>query len=54
MESFGKDAIVSSIAHGAALPLKQTEAMKEALGKFNSTNDVTVLQTELAGAAAMK
>lgn len=54
MESFGKDAIVSSIAHGAALPLKQTEAMKEALGKFNSTNDVTTLQTELAGAAAMK
>ncbi len=54
MESFGKDTIVSSIAHGAALPLAATEKMKSALGKFNSSKDVAALQSELAAAAAMK
>ncbi len=54
MESFGKDTIVSSIAHGAALPLAATEKMKEALGKFMASKDVTGLQTELAAAAALK
>lgn len=54
MESFGKDTIVSSIAHGAALPLAATEKMKSALGKFNSSKDVAALQSELAAAAAAK
>lgn len=54
MESFGKDTIVSSIAHGAALPLAATEKMKSALGKFNSSKDVAAFQSELAAAAAAK
>ena len=47
-ELFDADGVKKDPADGV------TEAMKEALGKFNSTNDVTALQTELAGAAAMK
>lgn len=34
MESFGKDTIVSSIAHGAALPVKKSNAISEAVAKF--------------------
>ncbi|WP_279019995.1 ABC transporter substrate-binding protein [Mobiluncus mulieris] len=50
MESFGKDTIVSSIAHGAALPLKATEAMKAALGKFMAAKDVDALQKDFVAA----
>lgn len=34
MESFGKDTIVSSIAHGAALPVKMSNAINDAVAKF--------------------
>ncbi|EEH64125.1 ABC transporter, solute-binding protein [Gleimia coleocanis DSM 15436] len=34
MESFGKDTIVSSIAHGAALPVKSSNAISDAVAKF--------------------
>ena len=53
MESFKNDTIVSSIAHGAALPLTVTEAMKNALGKYDANPDVKVLQEEFVAAAAM-
>lgn len=54
MDSFKNDTIVSSIAHGAALPLAATEKMKEALGKFMASKDVSALQSEFAAAAALK
>jgi len=45
MESFAKDKIVSSIAHGAALPSKATNAMNDALTKFaQGASDVAALQ----------
>ncbi|MDT3767979.1 extracellular solute-binding protein [Gleimia hominis] len=34
MESFGKDTIVSSIAHGAALPVKVSNDINDAVSKF--------------------
>ncbi|MDO5729321.1 MAG: ABC transporter substrate-binding protein [Actinomycetaceae bacterium] len=34
MESFGSDTIVSSIAHGAALPVKMSNAINDAVAKF--------------------
>ena len=53
MESFAKDTIVSSIAHGAALPAKATNAMNDALTKFaQGASDVTALQADLKAAAA--
>ena len=53
MESFAKDKIVSSIAHGAALPAKATNAMNDALTKFaQGASDVTALQSDLKAAAA--
>ncbi|SPT53422.1 P39 [Actinomyces bovis] len=51
MESFGKDTIVSSIAHGAALPAKASNAMSDALTKFaQGASDVAALQQALAEA----
>ena len=51
MDSFGKDTIVSSIAHGAALPAKASNAMNDALTKFaQGASDVASLQTELKAA----
>ena len=53
MESFAKDKIVSSIAHGAALPSKATTAMNDALTKFaQGASDVAALQADLKAAAA--
>ena len=37
MQSFGKDTIVSSIAHGAALPVKKSNAITDATTKFIET-----------------
>ncbi|MDO5746187.1 MAG: ABC transporter substrate-binding protein [Actinomycetaceae bacterium] len=52
MADFAKDTIVSSIAHGAALPLPATEAMKSALGEYDSGSlDIAGLQTKFADAA---
>ncbi|WP_172119637.1 ABC transporter substrate-binding protein [Actinomyces faecalis] len=53
MESFGKDTIVSSIAHGAALPAAASNAMSDALTKFSQgASDLAGLQKELAKAYA--
>ncbi|EJZ87309.1 ABC transporter substrate-binding protein [Winkia sp. UMB3158] len=56
MKSFSEDKIVSSVAHGAALPLKVTESMKkEALGKFTAGNfDAKQLQEQFAKSAETK
>ncbi|MDY2942024.1 MAG: ABC transporter substrate-binding protein [Varibaculum sp.] len=52
MKSFKEDTIVSSIAHGAALPATVTSAMNDALGKYTSgTTDVAGLQKDFAAAA---
>ena len=51
MESFGKDTIVSSIAHGAALPGKASNAMNDALTKFaQGASDAATLQSDLKAA----
>lgn len=53
MKDFGSDTIVSSIAHGAALPLNVTEAMKKALGEYDSGSiDAAGLQKAFATAAS--
>ncbi len=53
MDSFAKDTIVSSIAHGAALPAKATNAMNDALTKFaQGASDVAALQADLKAAAS--
>ncbi|MBN9643982.1 ABC transporter substrate-binding protein [Corynebacterium mendelii] len=52
MKDFGTDTIVSSIAHGAALPLPVTEKMKKAIGQYDSgAMDVAGLQQAFADAA---
>ncbi|OKL46150.1 sugar ABC transporter substrate-binding protein [Boudabousia liubingyangii] len=52
MEDFKKDTIVSSIAHGAAVPAPVSNAMLDALGKFaQGASDEATLQAELAKAA---
>lgn len=50
MKSFKEDKIVSSIAHGAGLPITVTAKMNDALGKFDSTRDVKALQVDFAAA----
>ena len=51
MEDFSKDTIVSSIAHGAALPAKASNAMGDALSKFaQGASDAKALQKALAEA----
>ena len=53
MKDFGSDTIVSSIAHGAALPLKVTEVMKQALGQYDSgAIDISQLQQKFGEAAS--
>lgn len=53
MKAFGKDTIISSIAHGAALPAKASNAMNDALTKFSQgESDVAGLQKDLAAAYA--
>ncbi|MCI5825180.1 MAG: ABC transporter substrate-binding protein [Arcanobacterium sp.] len=52
MKSFKSDKIVSSIAHGAALPITVTEAMNSSLGKYSGGSiDIAGLQKEFAAAA---
>lgn len=52
MKSFGKDTIVSSIAHGAAAPVAVSNAMNDACAKFaQGASDVAGFQAELAKAA---
>ena len=52
MKDFGTDTIVSSIAHGAALPLPVTEKMKKAIGQYDSgAMDIAGLQKAFADAA---
>ncbi|MDO5060818.1 MAG: ABC transporter substrate-binding protein [Actinomycetaceae bacterium] len=51
MESFGKDTIVSSIAHGAALPVKKSNAISDAVAKFvEGGSDAAQFQQELVQA----
>lgn len=51
MKDFAADTIVSSIAHGAALPAKATNAMGDALSKFaQGASDVAALQKALVAA----
>lgn len=51
MESFGKDTIVSSIAHGAALPVKISNEISDAVKKFTETGSgLDAFQAELVKA----
>lgn len=53
MESFGQDTIVSSLAHGAAVPVSQLNAITDATSKFTSgASDLSGFQSELAAATA--
>lgn len=53
MESFANDTIVSSIAHGAAVPVAVSNAMNDACAKFiQGASDLETFQQELAEAAA--
>lgn len=53
MEDFGKLTIVSSIAHGAALPVKVSNAINDACSKFiQSKGSVKDFQAELVKATA--
>lgn len=52
MDSFAKDTIVSSIAHGAAAPVAVSNAMNDACAKFaQGGSDVAGFQAELVKAA---
>lgn len=51
--SFGKDTIVSSLAHGAAAPAAWSNAISDATSKFTTgASDVATYQSELADAAS--
>ena len=53
MEAFKTDAIVSSIAHGAAVPASVSNAIGDALSKFaQGASDATQLQSALVSATA--
>ena len=53
MESFGKDTIVSSLAHGAAAPVATLTAISDATSKFTTgASDLAQYQKDLASAAA--
>ncbi|MQA27046.1 MAG: extracellular solute-binding protein [Micromonosporaceae bacterium] len=51
MEAFGKDAIVPSLAHGAAASVGWLTDVTSAVGEFGSGQDVAKLQQALADAA---
>jgi glucose/mannose transport system substrate-binding protein len=52
IESFGKDTIVSSLAHGAAAPVATLNAISDATSKFTSGgSDLATFQSEVAAAA---
>lgn len=53
IESFGKDTIVSSLAHGAAAPIAVLNAISDATSKFTTgASDLATFQSELAAAVA--
>ncbi|MEO3752427.1 ABC transporter substrate-binding protein [Streptomyces sp. B6B3] len=53
MESFSQDTIVSSLAHGAAVPVSQLNLITDATSKFTSgASDLAAFQSELAAATA--
>ncbi|MDT0318465.1 ABC transporter substrate-binding protein [Streptomyces millisiae] len=53
MESYGQDTIVSSLAHGAAVPVSQLNAITDATSRFTSgAADLSTFQSELAAATA--
>jgi glucose/mannose transport system substrate-binding protein len=55
IDSFGKDTIVSSLAHGAAAPIKVSTAISDATSKFTTgATDLAQYQKDLAAAAASK
>ena len=55
IESFGKDTIVSSLAHGAAAPVATLNAISDATSKFTTgASDLAQYQKDLAAAAAGK
>ncbi|AOZ73009.1 sugar ABC transporter substrate-binding protein [Boudabousia tangfeifanii] len=55
MKDFAKDTIVSSIAHGAALPAPVSNSINDALGKFiQGASDGAQLQADLVKATASK
>lgn len=51
MEDFTSDTIVSSIAHGAAVPLAWSTDISTAVAKFSSSKDEATLVKELSAAA---
>jgi glucose/mannose transport system substrate-binding protein len=52
-DSFKNDTIVPSIQHGAAMTIKQSNAINEAVSKFTTGgSDLATFQTELVAAAA--
>ena len=52
IESFGHDTIVSSLAHGAAAPVAELNAISDATSKFTTGGvDLAGFQSELAAAA---
>ncbi|MFE6996796.1 ABC transporter substrate-binding protein [Microbacterium sp. NPDC057659] len=51
IESFGKDTIVSSLAHGAAVPVATLNKISDATSKFTTgASDLAAFQSELAAA----
>lgn len=52
MGEFKKDKIVSSIAHGAAVPVAWLTAIQQATSKFMSTRDTGAFQSDLVNAAS--
>ncbi|ROS72138.1 ABC transporter substrate-binding protein [Cellulomonas sp. PhB143] len=51
IESFGKDTIVSSLAHGAAAPVATLNAITDATSKFTTgASDLATYQSDLAAA----
>lgn len=51
IESWGKDTIVSSLAHGAAAKISWSGDISKAIGKFGTDHDAKALQTALVAAA---
>ncbi|MEX1908756.1 extracellular solute-binding protein [Janibacter sp. Y6] len=51
MEDFTSDTIISSIAHGAAVPLAWSTDISTAVAKFSSSKDEATLVKELSAAA---
>ncbi len=52
IESFGKDTVVSSLAHGAAAKISWSTDISSAIGKFGTDKDAAGLKKALVDAAA--